>query len=170
MDDLYALSEQLGQRLREKGLYLVTTESCTGGLLGHLITEVPGASDYYLGGFVAYSNEAKERFLGVRRETLEAYGAVSEQTVREMAAGARRAFDGIQPLEKIIAVAISGIAGPGGGTPDKPIGTVWIGVEREGLLSIKIEQVQGNRIQFKNQVSSISFKLISSNLSPILRD
>jgi len=129
MDDLYALSEQLGQRLREKGLYLVTTESCTGGLLGHLITEVPGASDYYLGGFVVYSNAAKERFLDVRRETLEAYGAVSEQTVREMASGARRAFAGIQPLEKIIAVAVSGIAGPGGGTPEKPVGTVWIGVE-----------------------------------------
>jgi len=129
MDDLYALSEQLGRVLREKGLYLVTAESCTGGLLGHLITEVPGSSDYYLGGFVAYTNEAKMRFLGVLPATLETFGAVSEQTVREMAAGARRAYAGIQPEEKIIAVAISGVAGPGGGTAEKPVGTVWIGVE-----------------------------------------
>lgn len=153
MDDLYALSEQLGQRLREKGLYLVTAESCTGGLLGHLITEVPGSSDYYLGGFVVYSNEAKERFLGVSHETLETYGAVSEQTVREMAAGARRAFAGIQPLEKIIAVAVSGIAGPGGGSVEKPVGTVWIGVTLANLREEKKFLFEGDRSQIKQNSS-----------------
>lgn len=154
MDELYALSEQLGRQLREKGLYLVTAESCTGGLLGHLITEVPGASDYYLGGFVAYSNAAKERFLGVRRETLEAFGAVSEQTVREMAAGARRAFAGIQPLERIIAVAVSGIAGPGGGTPDKPVGTVCIGVEFGDSFQVKKFLFDDNRSKIKTNSAS----------------
>jgi nicotinamide-nucleotide amidase len=149
MHDLYSLSEQLGRVLREKGLYLVTAESCTGGLLGHLITEVPGSSDYYLGGFVAYSNEAKMRFLRVSSETLDKFGAVSEQTVREMASGARRAFSGIQPEEKIIAVAISGVAGPGGGTPEKPVGTVWIGVEtREKNIEWK-NLFKGNRTEIK---------------------
>jgi PncC family amidohydrolase len=155
MYDTYPLSEQLGQLVREKGLYLVTAESCTGGLLGHLITEVPGSSEYYLGGFVAYSNEAKKRFLGVSPETLECYGAVSEQTVREMAAGARRAFAGVQPLEKIIAVAISGVAGPGGGTAEKPVGTVWIGVEKDESSLTKKIFLDGNRSKIKLQTTVI---------------
>lgn len=151
MDDVNSISEQLGRLLREKGLYLVTAESCTGGLLGHLITEVPGSSDYYLGGFVAYSNEAKMRFLGVSPETLENHGAVSEQTVREMAAGARQAYAGIQPLEKIIAVAISGVAGPGGGTPEKPVGTVWIGLEGSAISHREKILFDGSRSAIKRR-------------------
>jgi PncC family amidohydrolase len=161
MDDLYSHSEQLGHVLREKGLYLVTAESCTGGLLGHLITEVPGSSDYYLGGFVSYSNEAKMRFLGVSPETLEKYGAVSEQTVREMASGARHAFAGIQPEEKIIAVAISGVAGPSGGTEEKPVGTVWIGFEGKNYGRQLKFIFEGNRSQVKQQSAIQAVQMIS---------
>jgi PncC family amidohydrolase len=161
MHDVYSLSEQLGQLLREKGLYLVTAESCTGGLLGHLITEVPGSSEYYLGGFIAYSNEAKMRFLGVLPETLERYGAVSEQTVREMAAGARQAFAGVQPLERIIAVAISGIAGPGGGTIEKPVGTVWIGVDFRQNIVTKNSIFEGNRSEIIQQSAIQALQVIS---------
>lgn len=160
MADEITLSERVGQLLREKGLYLVTAESCTGGLLGHRITEAPGSSDYYLGGFVAYSNQAKMRFLGVSPGKLEKYGAVSEQTVREMARGARQAFAGIQPLEKIIAVAISGVAGPGGGTTEKPVGTVWIGVEKEDFAEAKKFLFEDNRSQVKQGSAIQAIELV----------
>jgi len=160
MDDLYSLSEQIGKVLREKGLFLVTAESCTGGLLGHLITEVPGSSDYYLGGFVAYSNEAKMRFLGVSPETLVKYGAVSEQTVCEMASGARRAFAGIQPEENIIAVAISGVAGPDGGTKEKPVGTVWIGLEGSGISYLEKFLFERSRSAIKEHSAFQAIQMI----------
>jgi PncC family amidohydrolase len=99
---------------------LVTAESCTGGLLSHLITEVAGSSAYFRGGVVAYDDEVKQRILGVRHETLCAYGAVSEETACEMAQGARR------ELEGSIGLATTGIAGPGGGSPEKPVGLVFI--------------------------------------------
>lgn len=165
MDHDNSLSEQLGQVLREKGLYLVTAESCTGGLLGHLITEVPGSSDYYLGGFVAYSNEAKMRFLGVSPETLEKYGAVSEKTVREMAAGARRAFAGIQPPEKIITVAISGVAGPGGGTAEKPVGTVWIGILLKEFGLEEKFSIDGNRSEIKERSAIQAIQMIFDEMN-----
>lgn len=101
---------------------LALAESCTGGFIAHRITNVPGASVVFLAGLVTYSNEAKQQFLGVRAETLAAHGAVSEATVREMAEGAR------QKTGAHYAVAVTGIAGPSGGTPEKPVGTVWIGV------------------------------------------
>lgn len=122
MEALIRLAEQAGDRLRRLRASLATAESCTGGLIGHLITEVPGASAYYVGGVVAYSNEVKEQLLGVRRETLETHGAVSAQTAQEMAQGARRLF-GCQ-----YAVAVTGIAGPTGGTPEKPVGLTYIAV------------------------------------------
>jgi PncC family amidohydrolase len=105
--------------LRESKYFLATAESCSGGLLGHLITNASGSSDYYLGGFITYSNQAKQLFLGVRPETLQAFGAVSRETVLEMARGAREAFKSVQPLERLIGLATSGIAGPTGGTPQK---------------------------------------------------
>lgn len=101
---------------------LSTAESCTGGALAAAITAVPGCSAYYKGGVVAYSNEVKMALLGVRRETLEEHGAVSRETVVEMARGA------MKRLKTDAAIATSGIAGPGGGTPEKPVGTVWIAV------------------------------------------
>jgi len=114
------LEERIGQLLLAQGLTLATAESCTGGLVAHRITNVSGSSAYFSGGFVTYSNEAKERFLGVRHETLLVHGAVSEETAREMAWGAR------QQMGVDVAVAVTGIAGPTGGTPEKPVGLVYI--------------------------------------------
>ncbi len=110
----------IGKTLREKKLTLSVAESCTGGYLSHLITSVPGSSDYFLGSMIPYAYEIKMRQLGVKPETLEKYGAVSEPTISEMASVVRARFN------SDIGVATSGIAGPGGATPDKPVGTVWI--------------------------------------------
>ena len=117
-----SLEVLVGQLLREKGLNLATAESCTGGMLADRITNVPGSSEYFRGGVVAYAYEAKVALLKVSWDTLRAYGAVSQETVIEMARGARMA------LGADVAVSVSGIAGPGGGMPDKPVGTTWIGL------------------------------------------
>ncbi|RGN37366.1 CinA family protein [Bacteroides oleiciplenus] len=114
------LEEKIGELLKEKNLSLSTAESCTGGSIAALVTSVPGSSEYFNGGVVAYSNAVKMSLLHVSAETLEKYGAVSRETVTEMARGAMKA------LKTDCAVATSGIAGPGGGTPEKPVGTVWI--------------------------------------------
>lgn len=113
---------QIGEALRKRSLKLVTAESCTGGLIADRLTDVPGSSDYFLGGVVAYAYEAKVDVLGVSWDTLHAYGAVSRETVLEMARGA------CHILGADVAVSVSGIAGPGGGLPEKPVGTTWIGL------------------------------------------
>lgn len=116
------IEEQAGAQLAARGLTLATAESCTGGLLAQRITDIPGSSAYFVGGFVTYADRAKRILLGVRRETLLAHGAVSEETAREMAQGARRR------LGADLAVSITGIAGPAGGTPEKPVGLVYVGL------------------------------------------
>nr|WP_302828644.1 CinA family protein [uncultured Bacteroides sp.] len=112
--------EEIGILLKTKNLSLSTAESCTGGGIAALITSVPGSSEYFNGGIVAYSNEVKMSLLHVSADTLEKHGAVSRETVTEMAKGA------MKTLKTDCAVATSGIAGPGGGTPGKPVGTIWI--------------------------------------------
>jgi len=112
----------IGQLLRSKGFTLSTAESCTGGNIAQLITSIAGSSDYFKGSVVAYSNEIKEQILGVPRQVLAEHGAVSEQTVIAMAEGIRRSF------HTDFAIAVSGIAGPGGGTHEKPVGTTWIAI------------------------------------------
>ncbi|WP_297328779.1 CinA family protein [uncultured Bacteroides sp.] len=124
------LEEKIGVLLKAKHLTLSTAESCTGGAIAALITSVPGSSDYFNGGIVAYSNEAKMSLLQVSAETLEKYGAVSRETVTEMVKGA------MESLKTDCAVATSGIAGPGGGTPEKPIGTVWIAVAYKNEIAV----------------------------------
>jgi nicotinamide-nucleotide amidase len=116
------LERVLGRLLKERGFTLATAESCTGGTIAQMITSVPGSSEYYLGSVVAYANEIKETILGVRQESLLEYGAVSEEVVRQMAEGVRRVYGADY------SIATSGIAGPDGGTPDKPVGTTWIAV------------------------------------------
>jgi PncC family amidohydrolase len=116
------LETQVGVLLRQLGWRLAVAESCTGGLVGHLLTNVPGSSDYFVGGVISYANEAKARLLNVSEETLQKYGAVSRETVLEMARGVRTLFS----VE--IGMSVSGIAGPGGGTPQKPVGLTWIGL------------------------------------------
>ena len=116
------LAEQVGRLLLERGWALASAESCTGGLIGHWITEVSGSSAYYLGGVVAYADEAKVRLLGVDPEAIRTHGAVSEPVALAMARGVRAAL-GAQ-----VGVSVTGIAGPTGGTPAKPVGTVYIGL------------------------------------------
>ena len=120
---------------------LATAESCTGGALAQQLTAMAGASEYYLGGVVAYSNETKERALGVKHETLLAHGAVSEETVRQMAEGVR------ERLHADYAVATTGIAGPTGGTPEKPVGTVWIAVASPQGTTAKLLKFGDRRAQ-----------------------
>ena len=121
------LEQTLGQLLKQRGLKLATAESCTGGRIADRITDVPGSSDYFVGGVVAYSYEAKVASLHVSWDTLRLNGAVSRETVIEMARGVRTT------LGADIGVSVSGIAGPGGGLPEKPVGTTWIGLSaRDG--------------------------------------
>ena len=140
----FRLEAEVLRRLAGRKQTLALAESCTGGCLAHRVTNVPGASAVFLGGVVAYSNAAKQKFLGVRAETLAAHGAVSEAVAREMAEGAREKFGAD------FALAVTGIAGPGGGTKAKPVGTVFIAlagafgtvVERR-LNAYERETIQG---------------------------
>ena len=123
------IEERIGILLKERSLKLALAESCTGGLVGHRITNIPGSSDYYQGSVTAYAYEAKRKILGVNPQTLLEFGAVSRETVLEMACGVRAAFSGDEtPIDQIVGVSISGIAGPGGGMPGKPGGLVWVGL------------------------------------------
>jgi nicotinamide-nucleotide amidase len=125
-DELQLQAERLGASLRDTKQMLVTAESCTGGWIAKTVTDVAGSSDWFDCGLAAYSYEAKQRLLGVRAETLEHFGAVSRETVVEMVSGA------LVHSGSTVAVAVTGIAGPGGGTDDKPVGTVWIAWKRRG--------------------------------------
>jgi PncC family amidohydrolase len=149
-----SLEAQIGENLRERALYLATAESCTGGLIGDRITNVPGSSDYFLGGIIAYANPIKQQLLGVKAETLERFGAVSRETVVEMAQGACRVLD------TQLAVAVSGIAGPGGGTVEKPVGLVWIGLSAPDGDSAWRFILPGDRRQVKEESAEQALRLL----------
>jgi PncC family amidohydrolase len=148
------LEVKVGKLLRRRGLRLAVAESCTGGLIGHLITNVPGSSTYYQGSVTAYAYEAKVRLLGVSWDTLEKYGAVSKETVLEMARGVRRA------MAADIGLSVSGIAGPGGGIPEKPIGLVWIGLSAAEVDEAWQFNWPGNRLQVKEQSAQQALQLL----------
>ena len=132
------LSKELSDKFWKEGLTLATAESCTAGNIAAVITAIPGSSHFYKGGIVAYSDEVKINLLGVNPETLEKQGAVSEETVIEMVKGAMKS------MNSDCAVATSGIAGPTGGTPDKPVGTVWIAAAMgEKVLTLKASGDEG---------------------------
>lgn len=162
-EDLYAegdipIEAVVGQRLRDRRQTLATAESCTGGLLGHRITNVSGSSAYYMRGYVAYSNEAKVDLLGVDPEAIRQYGAVSEPVARQMAEGARRRAG------TDWAVAITGIAGPTGGTPEKPVGTVHIAVAGPDGMTHRRFQFRGTRELIKEQSVQMALDLLRRRL------
>ena len=144
--------------LTKRGWTLTTAESCTGGFIAHRITNVPGASAIFPGGIVAYSNEAKRRFLGVRAKTLAQHGAVSEAVVREMAAGARKKF-GVD-----FAIAVTGIAGPGGGTKSKPVGTVFIALAGGGETVVERKFNPFGREEFKRVTANQALEMLRERL------
>ncbi len=137
--DLVALARHLQEACLERGLTVAVAESCTGGLIAAAITEVPGSSGYFLGGVVSYSNAVKETLLDVPRELLEQHGAVSREVAVAMATGAR------VRLGSDLAVAVTGVAGPDGGTPDKPVGLVYIGVATATDSAVRHKQLQPDR-------------------------
>jgi PncC family amidohydrolase len=148
----------VGQALLRRGLTLAVAESCTGGLIGHRLTNVPGSSTYFMGGVVSYSYDAKERLLGVSHNTLYDFGAVSEETAREMARGARRA------LGADIGLSVTGIAGPGGAMPGKPVGLTWIALSaRDTELARKFTWA-GDRQQNKAQSAEEALTLLRDYL------
>jgi nicotinamide-nucleotide amidase len=153
-----ALEKAVLDMMEGKGLTLSTAESCTGGYIAHLITKHPGSSVVYKGGAVVYSNDLKQSVLGVSKTTLESYGAVSEPTVREMAQGA------LDHFKTDYAVSVSGIAGPGGDTPDKPVGTVWIAVaSKQGIVS-KLFKFGNKRVQNIERSASAALMMIFNEL------
>jgi len=144
--NLHKLAEQVGATLKTHQIMLVTAESCTGGGVAREITAIPGSSHWFDCGFVTYTNLSKQQMLGVRPQTIESYGAVSEETVTEMAVGA------LLHSQAKISVAISGIAGPGGGSEDKPVGTVWLAWAKEGgQVQSKLRHFQGDRESVREQ-------------------
>ncbi len=152
------LEAVVGDWLRAQGLTLSVAESCTGGLLGHRLTNVAGSSVYFAGGVMPYSYRAKEQLLGVRRETLETYGAVSEETAVEMARGVRRV------LQTGVSLAITGIAGPGGGMPDKPVGLVYIALSAEDDEECRRFVWDGDREQNKARSAQAALEMLADYL------
>jgi len=145
-EEIYSLAEQLGHLLVASKLQITTAESCTGGACAMAITEVPGSSVWFDRGFVTYSNLAKIQMLGVQEATLARFGAVSEETIKEMLTGS------IQNSVADFAIAISGVAGPGGGSPDKPVGTVLFGwLKKPGVIQTSQQFFSGDRRQVRTQ-------------------
>ena len=139
MEIVVTNTEQLAQLLLHRGWMLATAESCTGGLIAAACTELAGSSNWFERGFVSYSNEAKTELLGVQAETLAAHGAVSEAVVREMVEGA------VSRSRARVGVAVTGVAGPSGGSQDKPVGTVWFGFRVDGELTSETVRFPGDR-------------------------
>ncbi len=148
-------AEQLIEALRSKGLRMSAAESCTGGMIGCMMTSVPGSSDVFLGTAVTYSNDAKERILGVKHQTLMDHGAVSMETASEMAKGS------VEVYESDVAVAVTGIAGPGGATPEKPVGLVYIAVADGPRTVVTKNLFQGDRQSIRHQTAIEALKLLN---------
>jgi nicotinamide-nucleotide amidase len=150
---------------RSRGLTIGVAESCTGGLLGARLTAIPGSSDVVLGGVIAYHNDVKRELLGVSDASLAAHGAVSEEVVREMAAGARR-VTGAR-----VGLGITGIAGPSGGTPEKPVGTVWLAVDVDGEVTTQLHHLWGDRSEIRERAAQYTLdqlrvRLLSNSAAP----
>ena len=152
-EELHQLAVELADRLRARGWMLATAESCTGGWVGQLLTSLPGSSEWFERGFITYANAAKIEMLGVSEEILAAYGAVSEQTAAAMAAGA------LKHSHAQAALAISGIAGPGGGTPQKPVGLVCYGwALADGTVMSSTCRLGGNREEVRSRAVAAALR------------
>lgn len=152
-EELYQLAVELADRLRARGWMLATAESCTGGWVGQLLTSLPGSSEWYERGFITYANAAKVEMLGVSEGTLATHGAVSEQTAGAMAAGA------LKHSHAQAALAISGIAGPGGGTPQKPVGLVCYGwALADGTVMSSTCRLDGNREEIRSRAVAAALR------------
>jgi PncC family amidohydrolase len=156
-----ALEILIGRALKDRKGTLAVAESCTGGLLGHRITEVPGSSEYFLGGVIAYSDRAKQELLSVQRSTLEQWGAVSEEVAKEMASGARRAF------QADFALAVTGIAGPTGGGSDKPVGLTWIALSTPTVSRAERHHWLGDRHTNKIHSAEAALHLLLDTLDEL---
>ncbi len=148
------LAQVILERCRARGLHVATAESCTGGMLGERITAIPGSSDVYVGGVVAYANRIKEALLGVPGELVERHGAVSEEVARAMAEGVAR------ELGTEIGLAITGVAGPGGGTPAKPVGTVWIALWLNGITRARGGIYVGDREEIRRRSTQAALDMV----------
>ncbi len=153
------LVKDLSDKLRAKGWMLTTAESCTGGMIASALTDLAGSSSVFDRGFVTYSNEAKMDMLGVSAETLKKFGAVSSETAKEMAQGA------LQNSKAQIAVSVTGIAGPDGGTDEKPLGLVYIGIAIENGVASHEYHFQGSRAEIRQQTVEEAINLLLSTLS-----
>ena len=156
-----SLEEKVVALLQEKEYTITTAESCTGGLVAATIINVSGASDVYNEGYITYANEAKERILGVAHNTLETFGAVSEQTAKEMALGAAKAAC------SNVALSTTGIAGPGGGNDQKPVGLVYIGCAVNGRVEVREYRFEGNRQEIRNAAVNKALQFLLDNLSKL---
>jgi nicotinamide-nucleotide amidase len=161
------LLNQISNHMKKNNLFLATAESCTGGLLGHLITNIPGASDFYLGGHIVYSNSAKRLWLGIPPEVINICGAVSRETVLAMAYSVRKAFNGEVDHKRVVGFSISGIAGPGGGPPEKPVGTVWMGLSTNICERAYHFLFDGSREEIKQQTAFQALEILSTDVSLI---
>ena len=151
---MHKVAEAVVNKLKDAGMTVTTVESCTGGLLSATLVDVSGASDVFYQGVVTYANEAKVRLVGVKEATLQAHGAVSEETAREMAEG------GAKAANADAALAVTGIAGPGGGTKEKPVGLVYIGCYVNGKTIVKKNIFKGNRREVREQSVETALKLL----------
>lgn len=148
-------AQLLGEMLEDRGLWLATAESCTGGLIAATLTEIPGASAWFKGAVVAYANEIKQRLLDVPTATLETYGAVSLETVRAMALGV------CELLEASVGVAVSGVAGPSGGSLEKPVGMVCVAVAVSGRVEARVHYFEGDRSAVRAQTVEAALSFVS---------
>ncbi len=153
------LENEVGERLRARGMTLAVAESCTGGLLGSRITDVPGSSDYFAGGVIAYSNRAKESVLGVPADLLARHGAVSREVALAMARGARRL------LGADVALSTTGIAGPTGGTPEKPVGLVYVALAAGDREECERHVWPGDRVENKRLSAEAALSLLKRHLA-----
>lgn len=159
MDFMSSIEQEIGDILRQREMTLGAVESATGGLISHRITNIPGSSDYYKGSIISYSNEAKIRVVGVKKETIDRYGAVSARVAEEMAERGRKL------LAVDVCIADTGIAGPGGATPEKPVGLFYLGLSHQGRTYSQQHNFAGSREQNKQDAAEAALRWLKEYLS-----